>query len=128
LFLLVGCTAPVVVEWSTETEMNTAGFNLYRGAGEMGPFDVKVNEQLIPASPDPMIGGKYSFVDQTARPGVTYYYQLQEVEKTGAVNLHGPIATRAGGFDWRLAVVLGALAAGTLFLWVKGGRMARRSS
>ena len=26
-----GCAAPVRVEWSTETEMNTAGFNLYRG-------------------------------------------------------------------------------------------------
>ncbi len=125
-FTLAGCTAPVVVEWSTETEMNTAGFNLYRGAAEAGPFDVKVNEQLIPAAPDPMTGGKYSFVDRTARPGVTYYYQLQEVERTGAVNKHGPIAVRAGGFDWRLAAVLGALAAGVLFLWIKGGRQADR--
>jgi hypothetical protein len=123
-FTLSGCTAPVVVEWSTETEMNTAGFNLYRGAAAAGPFDVKVNEQLIPAALDPMTGGKYSFVDRTARPGVTYYYQLQEVEKTGAVNKHGPIAVRAGGFDWRLAAVLGALGAIVLSLWVIGSRKA----
>ena len=44
-----GCAAPVRVEWSTETEMNTAGFNLYRGESADGPFDVKVNDQLIPS-------------------------------------------------------------------------------
>ncbi len=126
LLLLSGCNAPVVVEWSTETELNTAGFNLYRGTAEVGPFDVKVNEQLIPASPDPLTGGKYSYVDRTARAGAMYYYQLQEVERTGAVNTHGPIAVRAGGFDWRLAAVLGVLATGVLVLWIKGGRQAAR--
>ena len=126
IFLLAGCAAPVVVEWSTETELNTAGFNLYRGTAEAGPFDVRVNEQLIPASPDPLTGGKYSYVDRTARAGAMYYYQLQEVERTGVVNKHGPIAVRAGGFDWRLAAVLGVLAIGVLFLWIKGGRQAGR--
>ena len=48
LFALSGCAAPVRVEWITETEMNTAGFNLYRGESADGPFDVKVNAQLIP--------------------------------------------------------------------------------
>jgi hypothetical protein len=101
--------------------MNTAGFNLYRSTSPEGPFDVKVNEQLIPASPDPVTGGKYSFVDRTARPGVMYYYRLQEVEKTGTVNQYGPIAVRASGFDWRLGVVLGGLAAVVLALWIVGG-------
>jgi hypothetical protein len=126
VFTLAGCTAAVVVEWSTETEINTAGFNLYRGTAITGPFDVKVNEQLIPASPDPVTGGKYNYVDRTAQTGVMYYYQLQEVEKTGAVNRYGPIAVRASGLDWRLAAVLGGLAAGVVALWLAGGRQVIR--
>ncbi|PKO23485.1 MAG: hypothetical protein CVU38_03795 [Chloroflexi bacterium HGW-Chloroflexi-1] len=102
--------------------MNTAGFNLYRGTSPDGPFDVKVNDQLIPASPDPLTGGDYSFTDQTTRSGVIYYYQLQEVETNGAVNIHGPIAVRAGGFDWRHALVIGALAIAAAAIWVWGGK------
>ncbi len=121
-----GCSAPglagVRVEWSTESEMNTAGFNLYRGESPDGPFTVRVNEQLIPASPDPLAGGRYRFVDRTARPGVTYYYQLEEVERDGAVNRYGPIRVRAGGFDWRHGIVLSALGVIVLALWVWGGR------
>jgi len=117
-----GCASPVLVDWSTETEMNTAGFNLYRGESPDGPFEVKVNEKLIPAAPDPMTGGKYHYSDNSAQAGKTYYYQLQEVEKTGGVNKYGPIAVRAGGFDWRLAVVLGVLAVGVVALWIFGGK------
>jgi hypothetical protein len=117
-----GCTAPVQVDWSTETEMDTAGFNVYRGESPDGPFGIKINDKLIPASPDPMTGGKYRYTDSSAQVGRTYYYQLQEVEKNGAVNKYGPIAVRAGGFDPRLALVLGILAAGVLVLWVRGAK------
>ena len=120
-----GCMAPVQVDWSTETEMNTAGFNLYRGESPGGPFEVKVNDKLIPAAPDPMTGGKYHYSDGSAQAGKTYYYQLQEIEKTGGVNKYGPIAVRAGGFDWRLGLVLVVLAAGVVALWIFGGRRAK---
>jgi len=119
LLMTAGCTAPVRVEWSTETEMNTAGFNLYRSESPDGPFDVKVNDQLIPASSDPLTGGQYSFIDRTARSGVTYYYQLQEVEKTGGVNTYGPIDVRAGGLRWWYGGVLGVLVVIVLALWVR---------
>ncbi len=120
--LLAGCTSSVRVEWSTESEINTAGFNLYRGESPDGPFDVKVNPQLIPPASDPLVGGEYTFEDTTARPGVTYYYQLQEIEKSGAVNLHGPVASRTSAFDWRHALILGGLAGFVIFLWVRGGQ------
>lgn len=122
--LLGGCAAPVRVEWRTETEMNTAGFNLYRGESPEGPFDVKVNDNIIPPSSDSLTGGEYTYVDRAARWGVTYYYQLQEVEKTGQVNTFGPISVKAGGFSWQHALVLGALAFLVLALWVRGGRRA----
>ncbi len=102
--LVAGCTVPVRVAWTTEVEMNTAGFDIYRGETPGGPFDVRVNDELIPPAADPLSGGSYSYVDRTARAGETYYYQLQEVELGGAVNTYGPIEVRASVVDWRVAV------------------------
>ncbi len=101
LLLLLGasCSAPVRVDWSTETEINTAGFNIYRGESPDGPFDVKINEQLIPPSPDPMTGGKYNYVDNTAQIGKLYYYQLEEVERNGTQTKLGVTPARAGGSE-----------------------------
>lgn len=125
--VLGGCTAPVRVTWKTETEMNTAGFNLYRGLSPEGPFDTKVNDALIPPSTDPLTGGDYSYIDRTAQAGVTYYYELQEVERGGAINKFGPISVRPGGLDWRHGLVLGVLALLVLALWWRGGRQIQKS-
>lgn len=125
LLVLSACTAPVRVEWRTETEMNTAGFNLFRGVSPDGPFDVKVNEQLIPPSADPLTGKSYTYVDKTAQAGVTYYYQLQEVEQSGKVTTFGPISVRAGGLAWWHFAVLALLGAAVLFAWLRGGRSAK---
>jgi hypothetical protein len=125
--LLGACSAPVRVTWKTESEMNTAGFNLYRGTSPSGPFETKVNQDLIPPSADPLTGKEYTYVDQTAQSGVTYYYELQEVEQNGAVNRFGPISVRAGGLQWPHIVVLGGLAALVLFLWLRGGRLRQRA-
>ena len=39
--------ATISVEWSTASEIGTAGFNLYRSFSVEGPYE-KVNEYLIP--------------------------------------------------------------------------------
>ena len=126
LFALSGCAAPVRIEWSTETEMNTAGFNLYRSESAGGPFDVKVNEQLVPPATDPLTGGQYQYIDKTARSGVTYYYRLEEVERNGGTNNFGPISVDAGGLVWWHVLVLVGLAAAIVALWLMGGRREAR--
>ena len=73
---------PIVVRWSTETEVNTAGFNVYRALSEDGPW-TKINTSLIPGSPDPIRGGSYEFTDSDVLAGVTYWYELEEVELGG---------------------------------------------
>lgn len=97
LAALVACSpslTPVVIEWTTATELNTAGFNLYRSERADGPY-TKINAQLIPASSDPLVGGKYRYEDSDVMPGKTYYYQLEDVEYSGASTRHGPIAITA---------------------------------
>lgn len=105
----------IVIEWTTATEINTAGFNLYRSESKDGPF-TKVNATLVPASNDPLVGGKYRYEDTSVTPGRTYYYQLEDVEFGGASKRHGPIVVTAsaalGAQDVALMLlVLGVLAA-----------------
>ena len=127
LLLLAGCAAPVRVTWTTETEMNTAGFNLYRSTSPDGPFNQKVNEELIPPSADPLTGKEYTYVDTTAQGGITYYYQLQEVERNGSINAFGPISVRAGGLEWPQFVLLALLAVAVLVIWIRGGKVLQKA-
>ena len=95
----MSCSAPnpsvgIVLEWTTATETDTAGFNLYRGDQPEGPF-AKINDVLIPASSDPLVGGQYQYSDHNVDPGKTYYYQLEDVEFTGVSVQHGPITVTA---------------------------------
>ena len=73
---------PIVIRWSTETEVNTAGFNLYRSLSAGGPWE-KINERLIPGAADPLRGGTYVFTDTAVIAGQTYWYELEEVETGG---------------------------------------------
>lgn len=75
---------PIIVRWSTESEVNTAGFNVYRSGSENGPW-AKLNTQLIPGSPDPLRGGSYVFTDTNVIADQTYWYELEEVELGGQV-------------------------------------------
>jgi hypothetical protein len=105
----------IVVQWTTATEINTAGFNVYRAERAEGPY-TKINAQLIPAS-DALIGGKYQYEDTAVVAGRTYYYQLEDVEYGGAAARHGPIIITAAspfGIGELMLVAGGALALGAL--------------
>lgn len=91
---LIGKDSKVVVEWSTASEFNTAGFNIYRGSSA-GQIDQKVNQHIIPASTDPTSGGQYEFVDDTIVPGKQYYYIVEEVDNSGNITRFGPISVLA---------------------------------
>jgi len=91
---VTSAAATVTIEWSTASELNTAGFNLYRSTSQQGPF-TRINDHLIPASPDPLVGGSYIFTDTGVTAGQVYYYQLEDVEIGGATTRHGPVQVRA---------------------------------
>ena len=115
----------VIVEWTTESEVNTAGFNVYRSESAEGPY-IQVNRELIPASPDPILGGHYVYTDTNVVAGQTYYYKLEDVELDGTTTLHGPIevVAEASGPSalaslvawWPLAVLIAVLGLGGALL------------
>jgi hypothetical protein len=86
----------VDVDWQTASEVNTAGFLLYRSESQEGPGE-KITANLIPVQGDALTGGSYHYTDATVRAGRTYYYWLEEVETGGGANRHGPITVEAGG-------------------------------
>ncbi len=75
----------IIVQWATETEVNTAGFNLYRSSSIEGPFE-RLNSELVYSQGDPLTGAEYEFVDSGIRRNQTYYYQLEELETNGSAN------------------------------------------
>ncbi len=96
--MLTGCAsiapARILIQWTTASEVNTAGFNLYRSQDSEGPY-TKINAQLIPASNDALTGAKYEYEDTDVVYGRTYYYQLEDVELSGTSTRHGPIIITA---------------------------------
>ncbi|MCI0521386.1 MAG: hypothetical protein L0Z70_14155 [Chloroflexi bacterium] len=86
--------AVVVLEWSTASELDSAGFNVYRSDSAEGPFE-QINGGLIAASTDPLTGGEYTYYDREVRPGRVYYYELEEVEFDGGTARFGPKEVKA---------------------------------
>ena len=70
--------AGVVLKWQTVSDINTRGFNVYRGGSETGPW-TKLNdaEDTSPTSGS-TTGNTYAFTDTTAEAGATYWYRLKD--------------------------------------------------
>ena len=78
----------VALRWTTGTEIDNAGFNLYRASSPEGQR-VKVNSGLISAAAGSVSGASYSVADS---PGYgSYFYWLEDVSTGGAATLHGPV-------------------------------------
>jgi hypothetical protein len=80
----------VTLMWRTESEIDTAGFNIYRGV--IGSAEMtKLNTTLIPAKGTATTGAEYTYVDNDARNGIIYIYKLEDVDTAGTVTEHKPV-------------------------------------
>lgn len=108
---------PVLIQWSTETEFETAGFNIYRSDQADGEFE-QVNVQLIPAQADAAAGATYTWEDTKAEAGKTYFYQLEDVEYNNARTRHEPFShTSATASPIKLVVAFSALIFGIALIF-----------
>ncbi len=80
----------ILVTWETNSELNTRGFNLWRGTSPAGP-DIRLNATLIPSQSQGNPGGfSYAWEDRANLvPGTTYFYWLEDVDLSGNVTRHG---------------------------------------
>jgi DNA-binding beta-propeller fold protein YncE len=82
----------VEVTWVTASELNTAGFNVYRSAERNGAR-IKLNEFLIPARGSAFEGAEYAFMDKHAAGG---YFWFEDVSLSGGSTVHGPVSVVLG--------------------------------
>ena len=80
----------VTLAWKTASEIENAGFNLYRSESKQGNY-IKINEQLIPAKGSAVQGADYIFIDKNVKNGRTYYYKLEDIDTAGKRTVHGPV-------------------------------------
>lgn len=72
----------IVIRWTTESEIDNAGFNIYRSEQRTGEFS-QVNTELIQGHGTTSERHTYEWVDPTAKIGVVYYYQIEDVSFAG---------------------------------------------
>jgi hypothetical protein len=103
----------IEIEWETETEIDTAGFNIYRSDTADGEY-LRINEQIIPSQSDAVSGASYIFKDNDVERGKTYYYQLEDIEYDNSTQRHETLIGEVTGLNWwtiPLALVSGVIGA-----------------
>jgi hypothetical protein len=81
----------VILKWTTASEIDNAGFNIYRAESESGEY-VKINASLIPAEGSATQGATYQFIDENVRNRTTYYYKLEDIDLNATSTMHGPVS------------------------------------
>jgi hypothetical protein len=72
----------ITIKWTTSSEVDNLGFNLYRSSQKDGPYQ-KLNSKLIPGSLNAVMSNHYQFTDKEVESGKTYFYFLENVDITG---------------------------------------------
>ncbi len=85
---LVSFTATVVpkgvrIEWGTASETNHLGFHVYRSQTKDGDY-IRITSAIIKGNGTDSTPHDYSFIDEGAEVGNTYWYLLEDVAFDGA--------------------------------------------
>ena len=75
-------TGQVMITWSTQSELNNAGFFIKRSQQKDGEFKV-INATMVPGAGTTSEKQFYTYTDTTAQPNVVYYYQIEDVSLDG---------------------------------------------
>ncbi len=91
--------AGVSLKWITESEVDNAGFYIYRSETKDGDFKV-VNPSMIQGAGTTSERNAYTWTDTTAKPNVAYYYRIEDISHAGVreqlatVRLRGLVSAR----------------------------------
>jgi hypothetical protein len=89
-FRATSLDSAVLLEWATETELDNAGFNVWRSE-EKDEGYARINPYFIPAEGEAGFGVEYNYTDYDVRNGTTYYYKLEDIDIYGKSTFHGPV-------------------------------------
>ena len=72
----------VVIRWTTESELDNAGFNILRSNNRSNGFK-QMNTALIQGAGTTGERSTYKWIDTAVKPGIVYYYQIEDVSFAG---------------------------------------------
>ena len=72
----------IILKWTTESELDNAGFNILRSETKDGEFKI-VNPKLIQGAGTTSERNTYTWTDTTAKPNVVYYYRIEDISYAG---------------------------------------------
>jgi hypothetical protein len=78
------------LKWSTATETENFGYDVYRGDSEEGPF-TRITEEVIPGAGTSDLPSYYEFVDDSIEPGRAYYYYVESISMSGVRERFTPV-------------------------------------
>ena len=78
------------LKWTTATEVDNFGFDLYRSTSEDGPFE-RINSELVPGAGTVDEPSHYVYVDDTIDPTLDYYYYIESISIDGVRERFSPI-------------------------------------
>ena len=85
------CDGIVTLTWETATEVNNAGFNIYRSRNKDDNY-TKINSTIIPVEGNSIIGASYSFEDTPGNG--TFYYKLEDIDNKGVITMQGQVMVK----------------------------------
>ncbi len=94
----------VLLQWTTETELNNFGFNLYRGVNNDFGTATRIHFEPTAVSGGTGAGTTYRFIDSPAS-NRTWFYWLEDVETNNSKTLHPPISVTSSPL-WRIFLPL----------------------
>ena len=77
----------IALKWATSSEADFSGFHVHRSTQADGGYERLTRELVRP-------GANYSFLDTEVTAGITYYYRLEALDRTGNREFFGPVSAR----------------------------------
>ena len=74
--------AGVVLKWTTESEVDNAGFYIYRSKTKGGEFKI-ISPTMIQGAGTTSERNTYTWTDSTAKPNTVYYYRIADISHAG---------------------------------------------
>lgn len=95
----------VRISWETASELENAGFHLWRNITQDGTY-TRITHSLIPAEGSATSGATYTYTDREVAAPQVYYYKLEEIDTAGSRIEHGPVFATVG--EVKLKTVTGS--------------------
>ena len=78
------------LKWTTASEVDNFGFDIYRGLDEEGPFE-RITDEPLPGAGTTDEPQSYVFVDRDIDPTRDYFYYIESISLGGVREVFSPV-------------------------------------